>query len=491
MKRALVFLILATLCVSVSAADPARGTETKSGPVSSFTVAWMLSEDPGVGFEGSPTYCDLDGDGQDEAIVAVGSGAAPMPADPAYVEAVDPRTGSRLWRASQGNSGFAYPLCRDVDGDGLLDVLTAGRFGDVRALSGVDGTVLWSLNALNPGEIDDDANTYAPVSAPERPEVIFVSTGGGVEPSDGPRNPGAVLAIDLNGMVLARWDEPNQAEIYTSPAVKAIGRHHRNILLVVGSGGETLPGSLHFLVYNTFFKLFVPYAEVPSSCATGGFVASPVFGDITGDRFAIPEVVAADFCGSVAAFNVLGHELWRQATSWPYVIANPLLTDLNADGVFDVAVCSIAVNPSLPATFPLLDAALETFDGASGAPLWSSPLKLPPFSSPAAADIDGDGVEDIWVPTQHFFLPSELTVYSGTDGSELVAYGSVSWAGSPVLNDADGDGAIDALVMDAPPVFGPPFPPVNTILLNLPGVAYDANATWSGLRGPDHDGYRR
>lgn len=490
MKRALVFSILVTLAMSVSAAASGRGAGAAKA-VSSFTVAWMLGEDPATGFEGSPAYCDLDGDGQDEAIVAVGSGAAPLPVDPAYIEAVDPRTGSRLWRAAPDNSGFAYPLCRDVDEDGVLDVLTAGRFGDVRALSGVDGTALWSLNALNPGAIDDDANTYSPVSAPERPDVIFVTTGGGVDAGLNPRNPGAVLAIDLAGTILARWDEPNEAEIYTSPAVKALGIHHRNILLAVGSGGETLPGSLHFLVYNTRFKIFVPYAEIPSSCETGGFVSSPVFGDVTGGHLSIPEVVAVDFCGSVAAFNILGHELWRQPTSWPYTIANPLLTDLNADGVFDVAVASTAVNPSLPDTFALIDAALDTFDGASGAPIWSTPLKLPAFSSPAAADVDGDGVEDIWVATQHFFLPSELTVYSGADGSELVAYGSVSWAGSPLLSDADDDGAIDALVMDAPPVFGPPFPPVNTILVNLPGVIFDANAAWSGFRGPNHDGYRR
>ncbi len=489
MKSAIVFLILVTTCASVSVADDAAAT--KSSPVNSFTVAWMLGEDPGIGFEGTPTYCDLDGDGQDEAVVAIGNGVAPVSGDPAYVEAVDPLTGSRLWRSSQGDAGFAYPLCRDVDGDGVLDVLTGGRLGDVRALSGVDGTVLWSLNAINPGEIDDGANTYSPVSAPERPELIFVTAGGGGG-NGGPRNPGAILAIDLDGNVLARWDEPNQAEIYASPAVMEIGLRSPNIFLVVGSGGETLGGSLHFLVYSIRFNFFVSLAEVPSSCDTGGFVASPVLGDITGDRFAIPEVVASEFCGSVAAFNLLGQELWRQDTSWPYIVSNPLLTDLNGDGVFDVAVGSTALNPSLPETFLLDDAALDTFAGMSGAPIWSTPLKLPVFSSPAAADVDGDGVEDIWVPTFSFFSSSsELTVYSGADGMELVAYGSVNWAGSPILNDADGDGAIDALVTDGPPVLDPPFPPVNTILLNLPGVAFDANAAWSGFRGPDHDGYRR
>lgn len=490
MRRTLVFSVL-VVAAMVASGSGSGVVAADAGLVGSFSVAWTLGEDPGTGFEGSPVYCDLDGDGQDEAVVAVGSGAGPSPLDLAYIEVVDPVTGSRIWRAAQGDSGFAYPLCRDVDRDGVLDVLTAGRFGDVRALSGVDGTVLWSLNALNPGEIDDDANTYSPASAPERPDLIFVSTGGAVDAGQNPRNPGAVLAVDLDGKVLARWDEPDQAEIYTSPAVKALGPHHRNILLVVGSGGETLPGSLHFLLYNTRFRTFFRYAHVPSSCETGGFVASPVLGDVTGDHFGIPEVVAADFCGSVAAFDLLGHELWRRATSWPYVISNPLLTDLNGDGAFDVAVSNTALNPSRPETFPLIDAALDTFDGRSGDPLWSVPLKLPAFASPAAADVDGDGVEDLWIPTLSFFLPSELTVYSGADGSELVAYGNVNWAGSPVLHDANGDGAIDVLVMDAPPAFAPPFPPVSTILLDLPGVVYDPNAAWSGFRGADHDGYRR
>jgi len=492
MKRALVFMTLVVTCVSLSAAESIRAaTAAHAGPVANFSVAWMLSEDPGTGFEGSPTYCDLDGDGQDEAIVAVGSGAVPPPMDLAYVEAVDPRTGTRLWRASEGDSGFAKPLCRDVNRDGVLDVLTAGRFGDVRALSGIDGTVLWSLNALNPGQVGATANTYSPVSAPERPDVIFVTTGGGVDAGQSPRNPGAVLAINRRGRVLARWDEPNQAEIYTSPAVVAIGRRGRILLLAVGSGGETLPGNLHFLLYNTRHRAFFSYAVIPSQSETGGYVASAVMGDITGDRFRIPEVVAADFCGSVAAYSLLGRELWRQNTAWPFVVANPLLTDVNSDGVFDVAVSSGALNPSIFETFFLKDASLETFNGPTGDLIWSSPLKLPPFASSAAADIDGDGVEDIFVPTISLAFPSDMTVYSGSDGTELVSYGPVNWAGSPVLSDADGNGDIDVLLMDGPPVQGPPFPPVNTILLNLPGVAYDGNAAWSGFRGANHDGYRR
>ena len=492
MKKALIFLCLVAPWMTLSAAEPDRNTKAvTAGPVGSFAPAWILSEDPGTGFEGSPAYCDLDGDGQDEAIVAVSAGTAPLPQDPAYIEVVDPRTGSRLWRAAQGNSGFAYPLCRDVNADGVLDILTAGRLGDVRALSGVDGTVLWSLNDLNPGALADFVNTYSPVSAPERPDVVFVSSGGGLEITPGQRHPGVVLAFDLDGKILARWDEPNGAEMYSSPAVMVLGPSRKTLLLVVGSGGETLPGSLHFLLYNTLLKRFIPYAEAPSSCETGGFVASPMLGDINGDRFAIPEVVAVDLCGEVAAFNLLGHKLWSQDTRWPYVFSNPLLADLNADGVLDVAISSTAVNPSIPETFVLLDGALDTYDGPTGTPLWSIPLKLPIFSSPVSADVDGDGVEDVWVATQNFFLPSELTVYSGHDGTELAAYGSVNWAGTPILNDADGDGAIDALVMDAPPSFEPPLPLVNTILLNLPGVAYDPGASWSGFRGPDHDGYRR
>ena len=50
MKSAFLSLILFTVGVSVSAAESGRDSApAKAGPVSSFTVAWTLAEDPATG----------------------------------------------------------------------------------------------------------------------------------------------------------------------------------------------------------------------------------------------------------------------------------------------------------------------------------------------------------------------------------------------------------------------------------------------------------
>ncbi|HKY64489.1 MAG TPA: hypothetical protein VJR29_13855 [bacterium] len=459
-----------------------------------LTDAWSVAELPGFGVEGSPTYCDLDGDGQDEAIVPA---AWPLPGfgDLSYMNVIDPATGTPVFTTPPGTAGFSHPICRDVNDDGTLDIITAGRFEDVYALSGVDGSRLWALTDQHPDA--PMGNIYAPVGVPQHPDLLFVTTGGGGEQDvGGPRNPGGILAINTDGELLARWAEPNQAEVYSSAAVVAAGQDPRNILVVFGSGGETLPGSLHFLIYNRTFKKFVPIAEIPTACDSGGYIPSPVIGDITGGILHLPEVVAADMCGNVAAFTFWGHELWRRTITPRYIVSNPVLVNLDGKKGYDVVVAGSAFNFSLPETYFERESVVAAFRGKDGAPLWSATLDLPVTSSPVTADADGDGTEDIWVA--HLLPgftgppdPSYLQVLSGKSGSPLLSYGNVNWAGTPVIGDADGDGSLDVLIQDAPADFGGTILESETRLISLDGVPFDPDASYSGFRGINHDGYRR
>ncbi len=438
------------------------------------------------GFEGSPAYCDLFGDGDLEAVVPV---AFPDHPGLSYIEVVHASDGEILWRSEISGPDFANPLCAEVDDDGTLDVISGGRSGDVVALSGRDGSLLWSLQRRYPGRIH--ANTYTPVAIRAHPDFFFVSTGGGGE---GPgREPGSVLVMDKDGVILASWSEPDDAEIYTTPAV--VDKGDGTVLIAVGSGGETLPGKLYLLEYDTVSAGFSVLATQRSSCELGGFISSPSIGDVTGDGR--PDVVATDWCGSIVALSIDGREEWTRALDRPYATSNPLLADLDGDGVLDVITAGGGLNWSVPETIAIRDSIVTALRGIDGVPIWEVAVKKQISSSLVSADLDRDGTEDIWVIGLDFDAqggdppPSQLLVLSGASGETLFTYQNVSWTGTPVLDDADGNGSLDALLVNAPFAL-PTFPalPSDLLLLDFPGIPFKASRSYSGFRGAGHDGFR-
>jgi hypothetical protein len=498
MKRSLTFSsLLLTACLFSAFIMTKR---LKAEPI--LEEVWTVDPPAGLGFEGQITNCDLDGDGQIEAIVPIADPLfRPNAIDQSYIDVINPVTGQRIFRSATGEGGFAAPLCDDVNSDGVRDIIIGGRLGDIRALSGVDGSRLWSLRENNPTM--PLGNTYTTTMVPQRPGIFFVTVGGGGGDDSIPRYPGSVLVFNRAGEIIAQWDEPNDREVYTSPAVIAVpsllsflpGHHHStNALVVFGSGGETLPGSLHYLFYHDVSRTFVRLAEVPSACQTGGFLASPVIGDIAQSHL-LPEVVAADMCGSVVATTLLGQQVWRRSTSLPYTMANPLLTDIDGNGRYDVVVSNTGFNFSRPETFTTLDSVIDAFKGKNGAPLWSKDVDLPTVSAPVSADADGDGIEDIWQGTSYVNFTGQprttsFSIFSGADGATLHRHENANWSGVTVLGDADGNGQIDAVVIDGPVPLAELLPSQVTFL-ELTGVPYDPSASYSGFRGPNHDGYRR
>ena len=441
------------------------------------------------GFEGSPTYCDLDGDGLREAVVPVAPTDHP---ELSFLQVVNPLTGEALFRSEDGAASFAYPLCVDVDRDGILDLITGGRTRDIVALSGADGTRLWAASALHPDF--PFANTYTAVAT--RADYFVVTTGGGTPAGEPDRYPGHLLVMGRDGALLAEWEEPNQVEVYSSPAI--LEREDGTNLIAVGSGGEELAGNLYLLAYDPLSNEIREVAAAPSGCDSGGFISSPTFGDIDGDGE--PEVVGTDWCGQVIALSLEGEVLWTATTSHPYTTGNPLLSDLDNDGIFDVVVTSGEFNWSLMETWGNRASSVAALSGLSGEALWNIEVEKYLWASPVSADYNGDFVEDVWVIGADIAddfgtpPPSPLFVLDGRSGETLLSVESFSAMGTPLLDDIDGNGTLDLLIMDAPfsaTAFGTGFVPGTLSLIEFPGVPFDAGASFSGFRGPAHDGYRR
>jgi hypothetical protein len=455
---------------------PVDNTPTYTPPTGEL-IAWARAL-PGAGFEGSATHCDLDNDGALEAVVPIAVVDHP---ESSYMVAMSGDSGNMLWQSAMGDASFGYPLCVDVNDDGVFDVLAGGRTRDMMALSGVDGTPIWRFTTQNPDIIE--GNTYSAVAETEHPETIFFTSGGG---GGNQRLEGRLFAVDMSGNLLANWSEPQNREIYTTPALY---RSNEDVLyLAVGSGGETLPGEMFILTYNENNPSFTVKTQFSSTCDIAGWIASPVFADLTGDG--TPEVLAADYCGAVTAFSLNDGTQWTQTSDQLYATSNPVVTDLNGDGTLDVIALFSGLNWSLPDTYSNEVTQVLAINGANGEVLWTNNFNTLAPATPVAADYNGDQIDDIFVlGFSGLFNDSafgELTILSGVDGGVLIANPMSASSGTPALGDLNNNGSLDLLYTETPSIGAEQG---GVVLLEFPGVIPPTHKNNNSFRGmPVHNG---
>jgi hypothetical protein len=240
------------------------------------------------------------------------------------------------------------------------------------------------------------------------------------------------------------------AEVWSSAAIGDVtGNGEPNI--VVGGG---LSSQLR--VYSTSGSLIrrVDVGGVDVAQRRGGIQASPALADLNGDRVA--DVTVATTSNVLTAYSFRAGNasaLWRRKDA-PIVpdgpngmIATPAIGHISGDGVRDVVTGSWGQ-------------ALGASSGTSGAqiPGWPKWLKDTIWSSPAIGDTDGNGVLDVVVGgdcegntigTQPCGSVGGGYVWSfDRTGKEKWRYflqGQTIWS-SPALADLNGDGAQDVVV---------------------------------------------
>jgi hypothetical protein len=92
-------------------------------------------------------------------------------------------TGELLWRTELADEVYTSPELIDVNGDQIPDVLVGGRFNDLVALSGQDGTKLWAMRQVNPEESIPDTHFNTPRQGPDLDgdkirDLVVVQSGG-------------------------------------------------------------------------------------------------------------------------------------------------------------------------------------------------------------------------------------------------------------------------------------------------------------------------
>ena len=432
--------------------------------------------------------------------------AATLPAEDGHAKPVPALGYDRVWRLEVPGVAIreSSPLLTDMDGDGVTDVVVGGLDGRLRALRGADGRALsgWPVattHGINssPSAADTDGDGRA---------EVFVGSGNAMS---GSAQGGALYSFEHDGRLRFRFAADDRVPcdsslcgfsspgVHSSPAIGDVDRDNaadvtfgtlglRSIWSVT-QAGQRRPGHPVYSDDTVFSTPALADLDgdgrtdyvIGTDSTPGGPVdhrggvlralrgdgtqlwefrtneiirSSPAVGDVDGDG--APEVVfgTGDYWSARGPASdhtrifILERNgsLQHRIDTGGNTSAAPALADVNGDGRRDVVIGTGTRSGAAAG------GRVKAYDGASGALLLDT---LPGsvaediVGSVSAADVDGDGRQDVLVGTG-----SGVYVRSAT-GRLLTSFnvGQVSYQNTPAVADVDRDGKLDAVLAGTRP----------------------------------------
>lgn len=416
---------------------------------------WSVKYD-GVGTFSSPRVTDLNGDGVGDVIL--GAGREEFHACDSAVIALDGKSGEMLWRVRAIDQIFGSAALKDLNGDGVMDVLIGGRSAELKAIDGATGKVIWKFNKRKGAK--KWYNFYNPQFIADQDgdglEDILISNGGDVmaAPYDPNRPPGHLVVLgSRDGSLLAKAQVPDGKETYMSVAALPVdgGRDYK---VVFGTGGETIGGHLYVTTLSDILGGDLSGAKLLDTSDEKGYIAPPVWIDINGDNN--PDIVANAVEGKLLAYDGITYE-----PMWSVKIPNTEAYSSIAPGYF--------TGDSIPDFFvsyaigrwPKLDWSKQIMvNGATGEVEYIDSLGYYQTSTPVVIDLNNDGWEEAILSVNshvydeadnrtlnnllvviNFRLKEVVQLWGSAEGSNI--------SSTPWIGDMDNDGLLDIVYCHA------------------------------------------
>ncbi|KAG1652745.1 Protein FAM234B [Nymphon striatum] len=229
------------------------------------------------------------------------------------VLALDGYTGKEIWRHYTENEIFALNCNADLDGDGTKDCIAAGRIATLVAISGQNGTRLWTFN--DPEVKIERSNIYTPqyihdVDGDGVGDLLVMHGGDPLKKPGSDRNLAARIIImsSRTGKVIKWVKVPDGFESYYSPQL--ITQPDGSEIVLFGTGGETHEGSLWYIHLKDLLNGHTSMSHEIYRDDHKGIMTPPALVDITKDGIA--DIVMAMFNSSVIAFDGITFErIWN------------------------------------------------------------------------------------------------------------------------------------------------------------------------------------
>ena len=281
------------------------------------------------------------------------------------VIAMDGNSGDTIWEEEVKFEAFAIRCELDVNRDGVDDCILTGRFGGFAALDGANGSILWEVDK---SIVYPRYNFYFPLivkdmNADGVEELINIHGGDQMYNAEETNRSPASLVVVSGATGQSLMDPiqlPDGHESYMSPVLFQM--NGKFDLVLFGTGGETIPGSLWAISMSTIRKRIVrktayrklnqdTYYPFKDDTYHSCYLESdsldamrPKFDDTVVD-FTRPYVTSKleAFCPKWSnivpiwnKYNVCLYKLMNSTTKG--IMLPPVIVDLNKDGVKDLVV---------------------------------------------------------------------------------------------------------------------------------------------------------
>lgn len=420
---------------------------------------WKISI-PEIGMTSSPRPVDLNGDGVLDLVV--GGGGSEFTSTEYGIMAIDGSNGDMLWKVGTWNQVVSSAVFKDLTSDGIPDVFIGGRSAILMAINGKSGEVIWQYLSYEKGMdlINDTSylNFYTPQFVPDvdedNQEDLLISFGGFFKAGTGdPDRPSGELMIisSQSGGALRKLRMPDGRETYMSPIIYDF-HNNGNPDIIIGTGGESLPGSLYRIKYADL--LAESYSE-PIRLATGstkGFIAPPVLADVNSDQ--VMDIIANSVNGRMICFDGKTNDIiWEVSLGEGFeVYTMPAPGNFNGDDTPDFyGSFGKGVWPDSEFIAHII------VDGKSGNIVFSDTVGYFQYASPLTYDLTKNGIDEVILVNNDAKEVADgmVTIYNNEVlvldvekqefGVLIGTYKGSNLGSTPLITDLDHDGFIDII----------------------------------------------